>query len=461
MATGDERGIEGVNLFDPSCPIRHIITVQALKEGWDCSFAYVFCSIQELKSARAVEQLLGRVLRMPYAEERPSAMLNKAYAHVSSRDFAETEAAIARLARTLGADFGGERTRKIARNLANYRLLQASRHRVLPAGPVSFTVGSLFSRDEVSGELIPVDEGWFANRGRLDLSDASRFPARLAPEEFSVPAERKVTELDVVAEKVITRNTRYDRELFTAEVAGEYYLNSLIFWLDRHLARSDVSQLVLQDFLARLMHQLIDERKLHLGDLVLHKYLLAEKVRAKLDAYRLDAASSGLQSLLDLSELDGSLVWEADFSFSKDRCPYPRSEPASSYGFSRHFFPVVDNLKRDGEEYACAQEIDALEEVETWVRNTPPRHQWCFRLPTSRDDFYPDFVARLKDGRILVVEYKGAHLAADPAEREKRRVGELWARASKGKGLFLWAMKRDEAGRDVRGQLRVVLHGAR
>ncbi|MCX7026028.1 MAG: DEAD/DEAH box helicase family protein [Spirochaetes bacterium] len=90
VATGEERGIEGVDLFSPTCPVRHIITVQALKEGWDCSYAYVFCSIQELKSARAVEQLLGRVLRMPFAQARPSPHLNKAYAHVSSRDFAQT-----------------------------------------------------------------------------------------------------------------------------------------------------------------------------------------------------------------------------------------------------------------------------------------------------------------------------------------------------------------------------------
>jgi type III restriction enzyme len=541
VATGDERGIEGVNLFDPSCPIRHIITVQALKEGWDCSFAYVFCSIQELRSARAVEQLLGRVLRMPFAEERPSAMLNKAYAHVSSRDFAETatalrdclvdkmgferleadawteladffpgegsglfvglspdgqsisvpsfapldfglfspepglvvenagirsdgvalvkvsgaitEAAIGRLAATLGADSGGERTREIARNLANYRLLQESKHRILPSGPEVFTVGSLFSRDEASGELIPIDEGWFANRGQLDLADALRFPARLSSDEFSIPVERKVTELDIVAEKVITRNTRYDHELFTAEVAGEYYLNGLVFWLDRRLARSDIAQLVFQDFLSRLVHYLIDDRRIRLGDLILLKYLLAEKIRTKLDAYRLSAASAGLALLLDLPEIDSSLVWNADFIFSKDRCPYPQTESASSYGFAKHFFPVVDNLKRDGEEYACAKEIDALEDVETWVRNVPPRHQWCFRLPTSRDDFYPDFVARLKDGRVLVVEYKGAHLTSDPVQREKRRIGELWQKASKGKGVFVWAVKRDESGRDVRSQL--------
>lgn len=262
-----------------------------------------------------------------------------------------------------------------------------------------------------------------------------------------------MTELDIVAEKVITRNTRYDHELFTAEVAGEYYLNGLVFWLDRRLARSDIAQLVFQDFLSRLVHYLIDDRRIRLGDLILHKYLLAEKIRTKLDAYRLSAASAGLALLLDLPEIDSSLVWNADFIFSKDRCPYPQTESASSYGFAKHFFPVVDNLKRDGEEYACAKEIDALEDVETWVRNVPPRHQWCFRLPTSRDDFYPDFIARLKDGRVLVVEYKGSHLTSDPVQREKRRIGELWERASKGKAVFVWAMKRDESGRDVRSQL--------
>jgi type III restriction enzyme len=541
VATGDERGIEKIDLFSPTCPLRHIITVQALKEGWDCSFAYVFCSIQELKSARAVEQLLGRVLRMPYATERASSLLNKAYAHVSSRNFAETatalkdclvdkmgferieaeawtetpdmfpgegsglieglspdgqsitvpayalvdfglfapepgliieqagtrtdgtsvvritgkltESTIKRLSAALGADSGGERSREIARNLSNYRLLKESKARVLPAGPSEFAVGSLFARDEATGELVPVDDAWFAARGRLDLKDESRFPAILSSGEFSIPSERKVTELDVVAERVITRNTTYNPELFSAEVAGEYYLNGLIFWLDRRLARSDVSQLVLQDFLSRIIHKLIDGRGVRLADLLLHKYLLEDKIRAKLDEYRVRAASSGLEVLLNLPELDQAIAWETNFIFSKDRCPYPRGESASSYGFSKHFFPVVDTLNRDGEEYDCAKEIDALDEVETWVRNVPPRHQWCFRLPTSRDNFYPDFVARLKDGRILIVEYKGAHLAEDPAEREKRRVGELWARASKGKGVFVWAMKKDEAGRSLRGQL--------
>ena len=64
IATGESKGLDGVDLFDRDCPVRFIITQQALKEGWDCSFAYVLCSVAEQKSPRAVEQLLGRVLRL-------------------------------------------------------------------------------------------------------------------------------------------------------------------------------------------------------------------------------------------------------------------------------------------------------------------------------------------------------------------------------------------------------------
>ena len=87
VATGKQRELDSIDLFDPYCPIRYVITVQALKEGWDCSFAYVLCSVANTKSPTAVEQLLGRVLRMPYARRRTRDELNKAYAHVSSQSW--------------------------------------------------------------------------------------------------------------------------------------------------------------------------------------------------------------------------------------------------------------------------------------------------------------------------------------------------------------------------------------
>ena len=82
IATGNQRELDGVDLFRRDCLIDFIITVEALKEGWDCSFAYVFYTVQNISSAKDMEQLLGRVLRMPYAKRRASEKLNRAYAHV-------------------------------------------------------------------------------------------------------------------------------------------------------------------------------------------------------------------------------------------------------------------------------------------------------------------------------------------------------------------------------------------
>lgn len=89
IATGDQRDLDAIDLFDPGCQVNIIITKDALKEGWDCSFAYVLCSLTQQRSGTAIEQLLGRVLRMPYARERKQEALNKAYSHVVSPSFGQ------------------------------------------------------------------------------------------------------------------------------------------------------------------------------------------------------------------------------------------------------------------------------------------------------------------------------------------------------------------------------------
>src|SRR5450759_4045593 len=60
--------------------VRFIITVQKLREGWDCPFAYVLCSLKETHSATAIEQIVGRILRLPNAQAKRHPDLNCAYA---------------------------------------------------------------------------------------------------------------------------------------------------------------------------------------------------------------------------------------------------------------------------------------------------------------------------------------------------------------------------------------------
>ena len=90
IATGETREIDDIDLSDKACKIRFIITVLALKEGWDCPFAYVLCTVSEIGTARSVEQILGRTLRLPNAKKKHYDDLNYAHAIATSQSFINT-----------------------------------------------------------------------------------------------------------------------------------------------------------------------------------------------------------------------------------------------------------------------------------------------------------------------------------------------------------------------------------
>lgn len=82
--------LKGVNLSDCACKIKYIITVNALKEGWDCPFAYILATLANKTSTVDVEQILGRVLRLPYTKQNASKFLNLSYVLTCSNDFHTT-----------------------------------------------------------------------------------------------------------------------------------------------------------------------------------------------------------------------------------------------------------------------------------------------------------------------------------------------------------------------------------
>ncbi len=82
--------LKGIELMDRNCPIRYIITVNALKEGWDCPFAYILASVANKTSSVDVEQIVGRILREPYAEDYAETLLKTSFVFTSSNDFYAT-----------------------------------------------------------------------------------------------------------------------------------------------------------------------------------------------------------------------------------------------------------------------------------------------------------------------------------------------------------------------------------
>lgn len=82
--------LKGEDLLSKDCPVRYIITVNALKEGWDCPFAYILASLADRSSVVDVEQIVGRVLRLPYARKNKSDILNLSYVLTASSKFQDT-----------------------------------------------------------------------------------------------------------------------------------------------------------------------------------------------------------------------------------------------------------------------------------------------------------------------------------------------------------------------------------
>ena len=90
IKTADKDELKTIDLSSSDCNIRYIITVNALKEGWDCPFAYILATVANRTSSIDVEQILGRILRLPNTKKNKGEVLNLSYVITSSNAFYAT-----------------------------------------------------------------------------------------------------------------------------------------------------------------------------------------------------------------------------------------------------------------------------------------------------------------------------------------------------------------------------------
>lgn len=150
IKTANKDEIKNTDLSSRDCPVRYIITVNALKEGWDCPFAYILASLANKTSRVDVEQILGRVLRLPYTTKHREELLNLSYVFTSSNDFRNTvESVIEGLNR---AGFSKK----------DYRVAETPAEAVAPT-PAEQPLHSLFGSDDEPAQEAPetaaTDEG--------------------------------------------------------------------------------------------------------------------------------------------------------------------------------------------------------------------------------------------------------------------------------------------------------------
>jgi type III restriction enzyme len=308
----------------------------------------------------------------------------------------------------------------------------------------------------VQGELELAEKELFLDARGWNLLD---FPHGLTRDEISVDEGARTFEFDIRGKKVVYSLVDKEKQLDLSNVTTDWTETHLVRWLDKIVRQPDVRQEVLLEFLRRTVADLLERCRLDLAALVRSRFILAKVLVEKIRRFRQEACARGFQETL--FGPDASVETTFDYAFNY----VPNAYPATWYYQGRfelskkHYYPMIGELKNSGEEFECACAIAALKEVKQWVRNLAIQPLTSFWLPTASDRFYPDFVAELHDGRILVIEYKGEVYKSNDDSREKRQIGRLWEEKSGGKGLFIIAEKRDGQGRDVHRQLAEKVQG--
>lgn len=221
--------------------------------------------------------------------------------------------------------------------------------------------------------------------------------------------------------------------------------NALVNWIDRRLpfsSRRDITRVSSTLFIAKALDVISAKTSMTIEALAKAKFRLVEAFVKVIGKHRDEREKTAFeQALFPQSGLEFATSSAVELVFDESRYGYNQPYKGGT-DFKKHLFRVIGDLEPSGEEHECAVYLDRLKEVKAWVRNTA-RQPHSFWLQTSSDKFYPDFVALLNDGRVLAVEYKGAHLASADDAKEKRLIGELWADRSSGMCLFLMIENND------------------
>jgi len=522
---GNDELADAGDLSSPKCPVTAVITVQRLREGWDCPFAYVLCSLRETRSATAIEQIVGRILRLPNARAKTQANLNCAYVFsvsssigdvlaelrdalvsngftraearrilelapqgalpLSARpqtvvvpkediDAGRAEKCVAALGGKAKVDRGGEITifvplaePEIAlltecvsgpEAKASVRALAASvkAAEILNGGAGETRVPSAWEKAVAfSVPLLSVREA-----GRLFEFEPTyllEHPWKLGEKDASLPGydpkarpAGRAGVVDVSSASDVTASVLGDREAadFVATlhqqtlalgIEEDWTTEKLATWLDWRIHHGDILAGESAAFIRNAIRGVMTILGAEIGALALDRFRLREAIEKRVQEHRDAERRDAFQGYL----LDGSalVVDEARALDFRTSIYEPGWLYEGGFKFKNHYFGArpgeLTEKTASGaltEEFRCAEFLDAHDAIEFWIRNVP-RKPSSFRLLTPDGWFYPDFVCKLKDGRVLVVEYKGVHLMEGAVL--KRAIGEVWAKRSGGRALFV------------------------
>lgn len=406
IRTGKQDELGATDLSAEDVEIRYVITRSALQEGWDAPFAYVLASVYRLSSPTAVEQLLGRVLRLPNVREKKRPELNEAYVYTSAEEFNKVLGAIIKGMENNG--YGKDEVRITdGAKKEPYIVTMQARHRDLTIPLLAVDDGDEIRELKYVEDLLGADFGLdglgfrptrlndpLTESGRLDIADDATFKTQIR---------------DPIA----------------------YYGNGsggaggskddLVGWLLEKIGRyNELADSELVGYVELAVDELIKDHPLDL----LHRarYHARDQIRAHLAEHYLGWARDRYEEIKSGSG-NKKLVPDPNVAFKVGREPLrlPAAQCHTSYRKSVFEYPG----KLNNQEAEFATDLDGLENIACWYRNADKGE---FALQGyRRPKFNPDFIAFTESGKIAVLEWKGANLVTNEETIYKQALGDDWA----------------------------------
>ena len=418
--TNDLAAPENLDLLGTTNRVRVIITKSALQEGWDCPFAYVLCALAASANLSAMTQLIGRILRQPYAEKTGVALLDESYVITHHANTADVVNAIKK---GLEEDGMGDlvkeiRTSDSAAPSGPRTVLRRSRF----AGTAIFLPLVLRVTGNDIRELRYEDDILFAlDWQRLDLSSlVAKIPDNINSAERQMQRirlaesgdERIISEVAGVTQEHLMFDTAYAVRMVSDIVPNAWWARDIIGQLlagleSRGFGKAQVNQL--SGLIVEELRKWLEEQRNEKAEALFRTEVLAGRIQFRL---RADGRNWKLPFTAETFEPEG-----AEQLNGRDGGALDKSL----------FSPLYKGDFSSQDERDIAVYLDGDKALTWWHRNVARSHYavqgW------HREKIYPDFIFAVRHGeyasKLVVLEMKGKHLAGNDDTEYKKAVLHL------------------------------------
>lgn len=413
-------------LMSPNCKIRYIITKQALQEGWDCAFAYVLCVLTNPGSKTAMTQLVGRILRQPYAKKTQIPELDESYVFCFQQKGATLLEDIRKgfkgeglgdLAGRVGLDddgSGGGRYEHESRICEKFK--ESAEHVILPVfaikegkewRPVNHSM-DIVSR--IGWDQVNLKPTYSTTLSALEQKDTEQ-----------------VASISDNVEKVIEQKDVYDLKKGSIRIDSVFMARHLMDIVPNPWVAHEIGDKVLKKFIRKYGRDLVTHNFVFIIE-ELRKNLLAERDRLSKEIFHDLVCQSKMRFLVIMNEIGFHIREKRTVKTSR------RLTKKDGQQLERSLFDIVPEDSFNNLEKEVAWYLEEQNKLLWWFRNESKKDYWI--QGWKKNKIYADFIFTDTDdepeqfNRVYVVETKGMHLM-NPDTDYKKSVFQLCNKMAK------------------------------